>query len=98
MDEIINTLFPKVLAQSSDAIAQPPFGEITGTDGGGTTSTVLINWENPSLKVGDRFKVRIELDSLVLILLTAMSLSISCINSELATTLKHSLATLHKCW
>lgn len=63
MDEIINTLFPKVLAQTSDAISQPTFGEILSGSSGSTTSTVLINWENPALKVGDRFKIRVEVDT-----------------------------------
>lgn len=63
MDEIINTIFPKVLAQAADAVAQPTFGEIVSGTSGSTTSTVLINWENPSLKVGDRFKIRVEINT-----------------------------------
>jgi hypothetical protein len=61
MADLIEFLIPKVKAQASDAISQPTFGEITAGTGSTTTSSVLLNWENPTVRVGDKFKVKIEI-------------------------------------
>ncbi|MBE2280008.1 MAG: hypothetical protein IAE91_06415 [Ignavibacteriaceae bacterium] len=60
MASLIDFLVPKLYAQESDAISQPTFGEITAGTGSTTTSSVLLNWENPTVRVGDKFKVRVE--------------------------------------
>lgn len=61
MAGLIEFLIPKLQAQVSDAISQPTFGEITAGTGSTTTSSVLLNWENPTVRVGDTFKVKIEI-------------------------------------
>lgn len=61
MASLIEFLIPKVEAQSSDGISQPTFGEITAGTGTTTTSSVLLNWNNPAVRVGGKFKVRIEI-------------------------------------
>jgi len=60
MAGLIEFLIPKVQAQVSDAVSQPTFGEITAGTGSTTTSSVLLNWDNPTVRVGDKFKVRVE--------------------------------------
>lgn len=60
MADLLN-FFPKVLAQSADAIAQPTFGNINISSGGTTTSTILLNSASTSTTVGERFKVRVEI-------------------------------------
>lgn len=61
MAGLIEFLIPKIQAQVSDAISQPTFGEITAGTGSTTTSSVLLNWDNPTVRVGDTFKVKIEI-------------------------------------
>lgn len=61
MANLIEFLVPKVFAQTSDAISQPTFGEVIAGTGTTTTSSVLLNWDNPTVRVGDKFKVRVEI-------------------------------------
>lgn len=61
MASLIEFLIPKIGAQSSDAISQPTFGAINISPGSITTSSILLNWANPVIKVGDKFTVKVEL-------------------------------------
>ena len=61
MAELLN-IFPKVYAQeaNSDAISQPTFGTINISQGGSQSSTILLKSTSTATKVGERFKVRVE--------------------------------------
>lgn len=59
MSDIFN-LIPVVNAQELDTIAQPTFGVIDIGTQGGSLATVLLNSSSTAVKVGDRFKVTIE--------------------------------------
>lgn len=61
MSNLIEFLIPKVQAQSADAISQPTFGAITSGVGQTTSASILLNWDNPTVRVGNTFKVRVEL-------------------------------------
>lgn len=61
MASLIEFLIPKVEAQAGDGISQPTFGEITAGTGTTTSSSVLLNWDNPTVRIGDKFKVRIDI-------------------------------------
>ncbi len=59
MSEFIQ-LIPIVQAQSLDGVAQPTFGTIEISGGGGVTSSVLISSDKTSVKIGDTFTVKVQ--------------------------------------
>ncbi|GAB4284031.1 MAG: hypothetical protein Kow0081_0920 [Candidatus Dojkabacteria bacterium] len=62
MANLINILIPKVNAQA-DATAQPTFGLINVGGGNALTGQVLLSSSNTAPKVGERFKVRVKIDT-----------------------------------
>jgi len=60
MANFIN-IIPVVEAQSADAVAQPTFGPIEVGGGSTVSSSVLIRSDKTAVKVGDTFKVKVEI-------------------------------------
>lgn len=62
MANLIELVVPKINAQA-DAVAQPTFGSINIGGGSGITGQVLLNSDKTSVEVGERFKVRVQVNT-----------------------------------
>jgi hypothetical protein len=61
MGSLIRNLIPNASAQTLDAVSQPTFGAIDTGGASTITGSVLLTTDKTAVKVGETFKVRIEI-------------------------------------